>query len=81
MGELNGEGKLHEAEGKVREGELDEEREVHDGELDHGELDEETEVHEEGTSGLHEGELHGVEEVQDREGELKRKSELLHGRR
>ncbi len=68
--ELYGKGELH-------EWELDEEREAHEGELDG-----ERAVHEEG--GLHEeGELRGVEEVQDSEGELNGnlKGELLHGRR
>ncbi len=69
-GEFYGKDELH-------EWELDEEREVHEWELDG-----EREVHEEG--GLHEeGELRGVEEVQDSEGELNGnlKGELLHGRR
>jgi hypothetical protein len=57
-GELYGKSELH-GEGEVHEGKLDDEREVHEGELGG-----EREVHEEG--GLHEdGELHGVEEVQD----------------
>jgi hypothetical protein len=51
------------------------------GELHEGELDGEREVREEG--GLHEErELHhGVEEVQDPEGGLNGKGELLHGQR
>jgi len=52
------------------EGYLDEEK-AHEGKMDG-----EREVHE---GGLHEGELHGVEEVQDSEGGLKGKRELLHG--
>jgi hypothetical protein len=63
MGELNGEGKLHEE----AMGEL------HDGELD-GERDEEGRLHDE-------GELHGVYDVQESEGGLNGKGELLHGRR
>ena len=67
-GELHGEGKLQEeGEGELREGELDEEREAHEGELD-------------GEKGVHEeGELLGVDEVQDSEVGLNGKEELLHG--
>jgi hypothetical protein len=77
-GELHGEGKLQEeGEGELREGELDEEREAHEGKLDEervheGELDGERGVHEE-------GELLGVDEVQDSEGGLNGKEEFLHG--
>jgi hypothetical protein len=72
----HGDGELY------RKGELNGEGKPHEdgeGELHKGELDEEREAHEEKLDG--ERGAHGVDEVQDPEGGLNGKGELLPGRR